>query len=164
MQLEYEKLLKKEAIQFDLLPLDIVTRINNMNLDIKHLRKEYKHAPTILKRELRVKNKIDLGICNTIRDWIKARGKKNAPFPFIAKKEHVNHPSHYGGADNPYEAIKVIEAWDLGFKLGNCVKYISRAGKKDAVIQELKKAAWYLQREIDTLEKAEEKLTNLKKA
>lgn len=42
----------------------------------------------------------------------------------------VNHPSHYGGADNPYEAIKVVEAWDLGFCLGNTVKYISRAGKK----------------------------------
>jgi hypothetical protein len=42
----------------------------------------------------------------------------------------VNHPSHYGGADNPYEAIKVIEAWSLGFCLGNAIKYISRAGKK----------------------------------
>ena len=42
----------------------------------------------------------------------------------------VDHPSHYGGADNPYEAIKVIEAWQLGFCLGNTVKYISRAGKK----------------------------------
>lgn len=43
----------------------------------------------------------------------------------------VNHPAHYGGADNPYEAIKVITAWDLGFNLGNTVKYISRAGKKE---------------------------------
>ena len=46
-------------------------------------------------------------------------------------KEQVNHPSHYGGGDNPYEVIKVIEAWDLDFHLGNTVKYISRAGKKD---------------------------------
>ena len=36
--------------------------------------------------------------------------------------EHVNHPSHYGGENNPYEAIKVIEAWDLGFCLGNTIK------------------------------------------
>lgn len=42
----------------------------------------------------------------------------------------VNHPPHYGGADNPYEAIKVIEAWGLGFCVGNAVKYIARAGKK----------------------------------
>ena len=65
----------------------------------------------------------------------------------------VNHPSHYGGADNPYEAIKVIEAWDLGFNLGNTVKYIARAGKKDATIQELRKARWYLDREISNMEK-----------
>jgi hypothetical protein len=67
----------------------------------------------------------------------------------------VNHPAHYGGADNQYEAIKVIEAWRLGFCLGNTVKYISRAGKKDALLQDLKKAAWYLQREIDGLERAQ---------
>ena len=44
--------------------------------------------------------------------------------------EQVNHPQHYGGKDNPFEAIKVIEAWDLDFCLGNAVKYISRAAKK----------------------------------
>ncbi len=62
--------------------------------------------------------------------------------------EAVNHPLHYGGEDNPYEAIKVIEAWGLGFCLGNTVKYISRAGKKDVLLQDLKKARWYLDREI----------------
>jgi hypothetical protein len=67
------------------------------------------------------------------------------------KVELVNHPKHYGGKDNPYEAIKVIEAWDLGFCLGNTVKYISRAGKKDDTIQELEKALWYLKREIKNL-------------
>lgn len=67
--------------------------------------------------------------------------------------EQVNHPKHYGGADNPYEAIKVIEAWDLGFYLGNTVKYISRAGKKetDKNVQDLEKARWYLDREIEKL-------------
>jgi len=65
----------------------------------------------------------------------------------------VNHPSHYGGADNPYEAIKVVEAWDLGFCLGNTVKYISRAGKKTPdALEDLKKARWYLDREIKKLE------------
>ncbi|MDO9381856.1 MAG: DUF3310 domain-containing protein [Hyphomicrobiaceae bacterium] len=67
--------------------------------------------------------------------------------------EAVNHPSHYGGESNPYEAIKVIEAWGLGFNDGNAVKYISRAGKKDPAkhIEDLEKAAWYLQREISKL-------------
>jgi hypothetical protein len=60
----------------------------------------------------------------------------------------VIHPTHYGGKDNPYEAIKVIEAWDVGFNLGNTLKYISRAGKKDNIIQDLEKALFYLNREI----------------
>jgi hypothetical protein len=67
--------------------------------------------------------------------------------------DNVNHPAHYGGADNHYEAIKVIEAWGLGFCLGNTVKYISRAGKKGARLEDLKKAAWYLAREIENQEK-----------
>ena len=68
--------------------------------------------------------------------------------------ETVNHPAHYGG-DTPYEVIKVLEAWELdkSFCLGNAVKYIARAGKKhDNVIEYLKKAAWYLNREITKLE------------
>jgi hypothetical protein len=67
-------------------------------------------------------------------------------------KEQVNHPSHYGGADNPYEAIKVIEAWGLGFNLGNTVKYISRAGKKGDHLVDLQKALWYLEREVKNLQ------------
>ena len=69
--------------------------------------------------------------------------------------EMVNNPLHYGGVDNPYEAIKVIEAWDLDFHLGNTVKYISRAGIKNPQkeLEDLKKASWYLQRKINNLEK-----------
>lgn len=69
-------------------------------------------------------------------------------------KEHVNHPNHYGGQENIYEAIKVIDAWDLGFSLGNTVKYISRAGKKDPTkeLEDLKKALWYLNHHITNLE------------
>ena len=69
-------------------------------------------------------------------------------------KEMVNHPSHYGGSENVYEAIKVIENWDLDFHLGNTVKYISRAGKKgtDKELQDLKKAMFYLERKITNLE------------
>lgn len=66
--------------------------------------------------------------------------------------EYVDHPQHYGGKDNPYEAIKVIEAWNLGFCLGNTVKYISRAGKKGDVLEDLKKARWYLDRQIANME------------
>lgn len=80
-----------------------------------------------------------------------------AQFDIVDLSDSVNHPPHYGGEDDPYEAIKVIEAWDLGFHLGNTVKYISRAGKKDPAkeIEDLKKALWYLERKIETLEGVE---------
>lgn len=69
--------------------------------------------------------------------------------------EQVNHPDHYQfGKNNEYEAIKVIDAWGLGFSLGNTVKYISRAGKKDPTkeLEDLKKAKFYLEHHINTLE------------
>lgn len=74
----------------------------------------------------------------------------------MQNKEMVNHPDHYQhGKNNEYEAIKVIEAWNLDFHLGNTIKYISRAGKKvsDLELQDLKKALWYLERKIENLEK-----------
>lgn len=67
--------------------------------------------------------------------------------------QNVSHPSHYGGKDDPYETIKVIDAWglDKNFCLGNVIKYISRAGKKDgnSLLQDLMKAQFYLNYEIE---------------
>lgn len=62
----------------------------------------------------------------------------------------VDHPFHYGG-DTTYEVIKVLEAWGLtnDAYLFNVVKYIARAGKKGAALEDLKKAEWYLSRRID---------------
>jgi len=73
----------------------------------------------------------------------------------MENKEMVNHPNHYGGADNPYEVIKIIEALNMDFHLGNTFKYIARAGKKDSdkELQDLKKAKFYLDRKISNLEK-----------
>jgi len=65
----------------------------------------------------------------------------------------INHPSHY--TYGKYEAIEVIEDWGLGFALGNAVKYIARAGKKGNAIEDLKKAKWYIEREIQRLELCE---------
>ena len=68
-----------------------------------------------------------------------------------AKHETINHPDYYSG--NGIEAIDVIEAWGLDFCLGNTVKYIARQGKKsDNAVEDLKKAAWYLKREIERME------------
>lgn len=71
----------------------------------------------------------------------------------IASSPKVDHPAHYGGKNNPYEAIKVIRAWKLGFALGNAIKYIARAGKKsgESAIDDLRKARWYLDNEIESL-------------
>ena len=51
--------------------------------------------------------------------------------------------------------IDVIEAFNLNFKLGNAIKYILRAGKKDSITQDLRKAIWYIEREIIKIEKGE---------
>ena len=59
----------------------------------------------------------------------------------------VDHPDHYR-RDTGHEAIDVIEAWGLGFNLGNAVKYIARAGLKGDAVEDLEKARWYLDREI----------------
>ena len=58
----------------------------------------------------------------------------------------VNHPSHY--TDGQFEVIDFIEGWNLNYHLGNAVKYISRAGKKDPLKtkEDLQKAIWYLKR------------------
>lgn len=58
----------------------------------------------------------------------------------------VNRPPHY--TRTTIEVIDVIEAFALGFRLGNTVKYILRAGFKGDAVEDLKKARWYLEREI----------------
>ena len=71
----------------------------------------------------------------------------------MVNHDPINSPSHYA-AGRKYETIDVIDDWGLGYRLGNSVKYISRAGRKDPAktIEDLKKARWYLDREIAALE------------
>lgn len=72
----------------------------------------------------------------------------------------VNSPSHYQG--NGMEVVDVIEAFglDKSFCLGNVVKYVLRAGKKDATLQDLKKARWYLDRQIAGMEAVANQVNN----
>lgn len=69
----------------------------------------------------------------------------------MKKSDAVHHPKYY--ASGKVEVIEGIEAWDLGFHLGNTVKYCARAGKKDPskTVEDLRKAAWYLARKIELL-------------
>lgn len=69
--------------------------------------------------------------------------------------EKINHPEHYKG--NKYEAIDIIDDYQLGFNLGNAVKYILRAGKKGDTAEDLKKAKWYIEHEICKLMNEQEK-------
>ena len=68
-------------------------------------------------------------------------------------RNSIDSPSHYAEGRR-YETIDVIEDWGLGFRLGNAVKYLSRAGRKDSskTVEDLKKAIWYINREIEALE------------
>ena len=70
------------------------------------------------------------------------------------KHDSVNHPSYY--CDGGIETIDFIEAKNLGYHLASAVKYISRAGMKnpDTEIEDLRKAAWYINRRIQQLEEA----------
>lgn len=68
----------------------------------------------------------------------------------------ISKPAHYTQG-RKYEPRKVIIDWGLGFYLGNTVKYISRAGRKGSAIEDLEKAAQYLQWEIERLKEKEEK-------
>ena len=70
--------------------------------------------------------------------------------------EQVNHPQHYTGFSNGAEAIDIAE--NLSFNAGNAVKYLARAGRTDGrvkgeVLQDLHKARWYVDREINRLQK-----------
>lgn len=67
-----------------------------------------------------------------------------------SKEDNIHSPKHY--TSGKYEVIDVIEDWDLNFRLANTVKYIARHKHKGKPLEDLKKALWYLQREIDTHE------------
>lgn len=68
----------------------------------------------------------------------------------------ISHPSHYVDG-RKFEPKDVIRDWNLNFNLGSAVKYISRAGRKDDIIQDLKKAKQFIDFEIEALTEEQEK-------
>lgn len=76
--------------------------------------------------------------------------------------DNVNHPTHYNSGK--IEVVEAIEDWKLNFHRGNAVKYTARAGRKDPTkeIEDLKKAVWYLNREIEVLESVKEERPAIK--
>ena len=100
-------------------------------------------------------------IANTIKDailfgmilnsiflgWLRGGGKMEEQV-----NKNVSHPSHY---NQGIEAIDIIESWDLNFSLGNAIKYILRSPYKGKQIEDLEKARWYIDREINRLKDEE---------
>jgi hypothetical protein len=79
-----------------------------------------------------------------------ASGNKYVPIDFtppnVKVKDNVNHPKHYTNHPSGIECIQITE--HMGFNLGNAIKYIWRADLKGEAIDDLRKAVWYIQREI----------------
>jgi hypothetical protein len=86
----------------------------------------------------------DKGVLLNIID---TEGEPNVLNEIDFDNNNVHHPKHYGGKDNPYEAIKIIEAYNMDFKTGNVIKYLLRYKDKNG-IEDLWKAHWYLTRLI----------------
>lgn len=105
-------------------------------------------------------DELDLGmeevkqLASMVHQEVKKRGRPAKQLSSSPSHDPVNRPAHYtvGGI----ETIDYIEAKQLNYHLGNVVKYVSRAGKKGATLEDLKKAKWYLDREIQRLEKPSE--------
>jgi len=75
------------------------------------------------------------------------RDSRIEPIDVVGGNGDSINPLYY--KDNSIEPIDVIEDWNLNFNLGNVIKYVARAGKKDDKLTDLKKAKWYIEREIN---------------
>lgn len=119
-------------------------------------------APAIVKGKLARCGEINCKDCDFYRDAVK--GYRSCTSQFVEwlyseipedvnKNDLVNHPSHY--ADGTIDVIDYIEDKGLGFCLGNAIKYISRAGKKERnkEVENLLKAIWYISRRIEQISK-----------
>jgi hypothetical protein len=76
-------------------------------------------------------------------------GKDDGKLGAVKDHDSVNHPSHYTGHPSGVECIKITE--HMNFCRGNAMKYLWRAGEKSDELEDLKKARWYIDREIARL-------------
>lgn len=109
--------------------------INNDILDTETIIKDIKNEIDRLVELLRIKPKIT-SISSNVSSNVSST---------------LSRPAHYGGKDNPFEAIKIIHHYNLNFNLGNIIKYTLRCGKKDEAIKELEKIKQYADFEIQRL-------------
>ena len=102
------------------------------------------------------KNYTPVSLYSSMADGVIGRNTSTVSSSF-SLDNNITRPTYYGGESNDYEVFKVLEAWglDRDFYLGNVIKYVVRAGKKNpgAYKEDLQKAIVYLQKRIDSLEK-----------
>jgi len=127
------------------------------------LRKELKATQRVVEAKLntlpheaeveRVKGLLNTITQGAVRRRIQGWNPDDNPNYLVRQVDVVNHPAHYkvGGI----EVIDFIESKGLTYNLGNVVKYVSRADHKGNKLEDLKKAQWYLNREVSTLEKSQ---------
>ena len=121
--------------------------------NVKHeLRKAQKLAESAHDHEVgRVKGLLDTITQGAVRRRIQGWNPDDNPNYLVRQVDVVNHPAHYkvGGI----EVIDFIESKNFSYNLGNVIKYVSRADHKGNKLEDLKKAQWYLTREINNLSK-----------
>jgi hypothetical protein len=119
----------------------------------QELRKAQKLAESAHDHEVgRVKGLLDTITQGAVRRRIQGWNPDDNPNYLVRQVDVVNHPAHYkvGGI----EVIDFIESKGFSYNLGNVVKYVSRADHKGNRLEDLKKAQWYLNREVSNLEKS----------
>lgn len=148
--LKGDEVLDKENYFYKFNLQEILEENWNFNKFIEYLKKEKNieiiDFKILQKRMTGTKDKLQTNI-KTMSDEEKENFIKIHRAKIQQKKEAVNHPDHYN--TGKYEVIDVIEDWKLNFNLGNVIKYVSRADHKGNKIEDLKKALWYLKREIE---------------
>ena len=137
----------------------IVISWGNINYFIKN---SLEFLQSNFMKELKDNNVYTEDIIEKIRDEIFRIAELFDEKPELASKSSnvsstLSRPAHYGGEDNPFEAIKIIHHYNLNFNLGNIIKYTLRCGKKDEAIKELEKIKQYADFEIQRLNKTIDK-------
>ena len=72
----------------------------------------------------------------------------------MSKEDMVNNPPHYTAHPSGIECIQITEHFN--FNIGNAIKYLWRAGLKGSKEQDLQKALWYIEREIQRIQSTEQ--------
>lgn len=102
-------------------------------------------------KDIAAKAGVSPAYVHTVRWQMKQKkGKKKAAAAPAPAADPVNHPPHYKA--NGMEAIDVIEAFKLNYRVGNAAKYLLRHMQKGNALEDLKKARWYIDREIAACE------------